>query len=53
MSMVRWRLVNTFGYKHTYGYNTKSKRIALKLDKTHYNDAFCVAGGNGQSRVRP
>ena len=51
MSTVRWRLVNTFGYKHTYGYDTKSKRIALKLDKTHYNDAFCIAGGNVQSRV--
>ncbi|WP_298840059.1 RNA-guided endonuclease IscB [Clostridium sp.] len=51
MSTVRWRLVNTFGYKHTYGYDTKLKRIALKLDKTHYNDAFCIAGGNVQSRV--
>ena len=53
MSMVRWRLVNTFGYKNTYGYETKSKRIALKLDKTHYNDAFCVVGGISQIRVEP
>jgi hypothetical protein len=53
MSMVRWRLVNNFGYKHTYGYDTKSKRIALKLDKTHYNDGFCIAGGNVHSRVKP
>ena len=53
MSMVRWRLVNNFGYKHTYGYDTKSKRIAQKLEKTHYNDAFCIAGGNIQSRVEP
>ena len=53
MSMVRWRLVNTFGYGHTYGYDTKTKRIALNLDKTHYNDAFCIAGGNIQRRVEP
>lgn len=51
MSMVRWRLVNTLACEHTYGYDTKSKRIALKLDKTHYNDAFCIAGGISQSRV--
>lgn len=53
MSMVRWRLKNTLACDHTYGYDTKSKRIAQNLDKTHYNDAFCIAGGNGQSRVKP
>jgi hypothetical protein len=53
MSMVRWRLVNNFGYGYTYGYATKSKRIALELEKTHYNDAFCIAGGNSQSRAKP
>lgn len=53
MSMVRWRLKNTLDCDHTYGYDTKSKRIAQKLTKTHYNDAFCIAGGNDQSRVKP
>lgn len=53
MSMVRWRLKNTLDCNHTYGYDTKSKRIALKLEKTHYNDAFCIAGGTAQSRVEP
>lgn len=53
MSMVRWRLKNTLNCKHTYGYITKSNRIALKLDKTHYNDAFCIAGGTIQSRIEP
>ncbi len=53
MSVVRWRLKNILGCDHTYGYDTKSKRIALKLDKTHYNDAFCIAGGSSQSRVEP
>ncbi|KEI94061.1 paclitaxel/taxanoid biosynthesis susceptibility protein TS1 (plasmid) [Clostridium botulinum A2B7 92] len=53
MSMIRWRLVNTLDCNHTYGYITKSNRIALKLEKTHYNDAFCIAGGSSQSRVNP
>lgn len=53
MSTVRWRLKNTLKCEHTYGYDTKSKRIALKLEKTHYNDAFCIAGGSEQQRVEP
>ena len=56
MSIVRWRLVNYLNSidletNHTYGFETKSKRIDLKLDKSHFNDAFCIAGGNTQSRV--
>jgi len=53
MSTVRWELVNTLGCKHTYGYITKSKRISLNLEKTHYNDAFCIAGGTNQIRIQP
>ncbi len=53
MSMIRWLLVNTLSCKYTYGYITKFNRIALKLEKTHYNDAFCIAGGSSQSRVKP
>jgi len=52
MSTVRWKLVNKLRelfndivVNPTYGYITKSKRIALDLPKTHYNDAFCIAGG--------
>jgi len=45
MNIVRWRLVNELECKHTYGYLTKSKRIALGLEKSHVNDAFVVAGG--------
>lgn len=56
MSMVRWRLVNYLNSvdietNHTYGFETKSKRIALGLEKSHFNDAFCIAGGDTQSRV--
>ena len=46
MTTVRWRLTNELCAKHTYGYITKSGRIGLKLDKTHYNDAFVIAGGS-------
>lgn len=58
MSMVRWRLVNYLNSidietKQTYGFETKSKRIDLKLEKSHFNDAFCITGGNTQKRVEP
>ena len=58
MSMVRWRLVNYLNSldietKHTYGFETKSKRIELGLEKSHFNDAFCIAGGINQKRIKP
>ena len=53
MSTVRWKLVNVLNCNYTYGYITKSKRITLELNKTHYNDAFCIAGGTNQTRVEP
>lgn len=37
----------------TYGYITKQKRIKYNIEKTHYNDAFVIAGGNNQKRCRP
>lgn len=48
MSIVRWKLVDYLNSldiqtSHTYGSFTKSKRIELKLDKTHYNDAYAIA----------
>jgi len=53
MTMVRWKLVNQLGCRYTYGYVTKSRRIALKLEKTHATDAFCIAGSTDQKRVAP
>jgi len=55
MSIVRWKLINTVkeageNTSHTYGYITKSNRILLGLSKSHINDAFIIAGGNGQKR---
>lgn len=58
MSMVRWRLVNYLNSidietKHAYGFETKRKRIELSIEKSHFNDAFCIAGGNAQVRTEP
>lgn len=50
MSMIRWRLANIEGTKVTYGYITKTKRIELGIEKTHYNDAFVIAGGSKKHR---
>lgn len=50
MSMIRWRLTEETGAAHTFGYITKSGRIALGLDKSHVNDAFVIAGGENQER---
>ena len=56
MSILRWNIVNKLrelgnAVSITYGYLTKSARIALKLNKSHSNDAFCIAGGSGQERT--
>ena len=55
MTTIRWKLVDQLRAKgeqvpHTYGYITKSKRIALGLEKSHINDAFVIAGGITQQR---
>ncbi|VVB87224.1 RRXRR protein [uncultured archaeon] len=55
MSTVRWMLVNRLRemgniVSHTYGYLTKSNRIALGVEKSHMNDAFVISGGTMQER---
>ena len=50
MSTVRRKLINMLReaeniVTHTYGYITKSNRIALGLEKSHSTDAFVIAGG--------
>lgn len=37
--------------RETYGYVTKSVRVLQGLSKTHTEDAFVIAGGNGQLRI--
>ncbi len=53
MTMVRWKIVNSLGCKHTYGYITKHSRIKQGLQKFHINDAFIIAGGTIQERCKP
>jgi len=53
MNSVGEQLVRELSCKTTYGYITKSGRIALGLEKTHANDAFVIAGGTTQARGVP
>ena len=53
MNIVRWKIVNELNCEYTFGHTTKKKRIELDLDKTHYNDAFVIAGGTTQKRSNP
>lgn len=53
MNLVRRRIVDLLGCDHTYGYITKHNRIKVGLEKTHYNDAFVIAGGYTQERSIP
>jgi hypothetical protein len=39
--------------KITFGYITFIKRNEIGLPKTHYNDAFVIAGGTDQERCKP
>jgi len=36
--------------EETFGYLTKEKRLSFGLEKSHFNDAFCIANGENQSR---
>lgn len=51
MSIVRWKLVNELNCKYSYGYITKSNRIAAHLEKSHANDAFCIESVGNQTKV--
>ncbi len=53
MTTVRWRLIQETEALPTFGYITKSRRRDLKLEKSHHNDAFVIAGGTHQPRVEP
>ena len=51
MGIMRWslyeQLQEEYGAENvsiTYGYITKNTRIRLGLEKSHVNDAFCIAG---------
>jgi 5-methylcytosine-specific restriction endonuclease McrA len=50
MSIVGERFKDVLGCEVTYGYETKTKRDLLGLEKSHVNDAFVIAGGTNQER---
>lgn len=56
MGIMRWafynKLKDIYPYVSlTYGYKTKNKRIELGLEKTHYNDAYCIANNLKAKRL--
>lgn len=53
MTLIYRRIVDRTGAVATFGYITKSRRIALGLEKSHHNDAFVISGGTDQERCRP
>ncbi|MGM0380337.1 MAG: RNA-guided endonuclease IscB, partial [Bacillota bacterium] len=53
MNIIRWKIVNKLDCDYTFGHITKMNRINLGLQKTHFNDAFVIAGGDNQKRINP
>jgi len=53
MNIVRHRLVDELQADVTFGSYTKVVRIENGIEKTHYNDAFVIAGGTTQERCCP
>jgi HNH endonuclease len=53
MNIVKWKFAEDLDCEITYGSYTYTKRIELGLDKTHYNDAFVIAGGSDEVRSEP
>ena len=58
MNVMRWRVYEALkdAYKDksvrmTYGYITKSRRIANGIEKTHCADAYCIAGNMQAERT--
>jgi hypothetical protein len=50
MNSLWSRLKDLVDCSETFGYITKCKRNQLGLSKSHYNDAFVIAGGTNQER---
>ena len=46
MNIIKWRFKNDLDCRLTFGYKTFCNRRELKLEKTHYNDAFCIENNN-------
>jgi len=53
MNIIRRRLLRYFPEAiETFGYNTKANRYQYRIEKTHSNDAFVIAGGSNQKRAK-
>jgi len=52
MNQVRWKMVDELNADYTFGHITKKNRIENGIEKSHVNDAFVIAGGNGQKRSK-
>jgi hypothetical protein len=42
MNIIKWRFKKDLICQLTFGYKTFCNRLKLGLQKTHYNDAFCI-----------
>lgn len=56
MGIMRWTVYNRLKEKYpwvslTYGYLTKNTRIASNIEKSHINDAYCIAGNINTKRI--
>ena len=58
MGIMRWTFFERLKAAHpeitvrnTFGYLTKHKRITHGIEKTHYADAYCIAGNLGVKRL--
>lgn len=53
MNVIRKRLLEYYpNAVETFGYITKENRQVIDLQKSHENDAFVIAGGEKQQRVK-
>ena len=55
MGIMRWKLLDELSLvfpnvDKTYGYITKNNRIMNNIEKSHNNDAFCIAGNFNAAR---
>ncbi len=53
MTIIYRKLVETLKATETFGYTTEVNREVLRLEKSHHNDAFVIAGGTNQLRCQP
>ncbi len=53
MNIIKRKLQEELGCEITYGYITFINRNKTGLEKTHYNDAFVIAGGKNQIKCLP